>query len=165
MQPCTIRRVEPSDLGAMLDILNYYALHTTSDFSDKAYGFNDLRSLVYTEEWLPKYVAAIDGEVIGFAVAYPFRPEETFADTVKFTYWLRPSFTGKGIGGQLYNQVESECRQNGIRHVLVNISSHNSGSLRFHERRGFVPCGCFKHVATKLGSTFDMVWMQKSLDG
>ena len=164
MQHCTIRRLEPSDLPALLDILNYYALNTTADFSDRPHTLADIRSLVTTEKRLPKYVAVADGAVVGFAVAYPFRPEAVFADTVKFTYWLKPSFTGQGIGTMLCNQLESECWQNGFRSVLVNISSENRGSIKFHERRGYVHCGHFKQVATKLGSTFDMVWLQKMLD-
>lgn len=163
MQHCIIRRVEPSDLPALLDILNYYALNTTADFSDRLHTLGDIRSLVYTEKRLPKYVAVADGAVAGFAIAYPFRPEATFADTVKFTYWLQPSLTGRGIGTMLCRQLESECWQNGFRNVLVNISSENNGSIRFHERRGYVHCGLFKGVVTKLGRTFDMVWMQKEL--
>lgn len=163
MLPCTIRRVESADHPALLAILNYYAQHTTADFSDRPHTLNDIRSLVATDERLPKYVAVAEGEVVGFAVAYPFRPEATFADTVKFTYWLKPSFTGKGVGSLLCRQLESECWQNGFRQVLVNISSENSGSILFHERRGYTHCGRFRGVATKLGKTFDMVWLQKEL--
>lgn len=163
MQPYTIRRVEASDHCVLRDILNHYALHSTADFSDRLHTVSDIKALLDTEEWLPKYVAEMGDEVVGFAVAYPFRPEATFADTVKFTYWLKPSFTGRGIGTMLYNQLESECRQNGIRNVLVNISSENTGSIRFHERRGFVQCGHFKGVARKLGRCFNIIWMQKEL--
>lgn len=163
MPSYTIRRPEPSDLPRLLDILNYYALHTTADFSDRPHTLAEIRSLLNGEERLPRYVAVAGEEVVGFAVAYPFRPETTFADTVKFTYWLSPSYTGRGIGTLLYNQLESECWQNDIRQVLVNISSENGGSIRFHERRGFVHCGCFREVGRKRGRCFDIIWMQKRL--
>lgn len=163
MKACIIRRVESSDHPTLLGILNHYAQNTTADFSDRPHTLADIRNLVATDERLPKYVAVAEGEVIGFAVAYPFRAEATFADTVKFTYWLKPSFTGKGIGTLLCRQLESECWQNGFRNVLVNISSENSGSIHFHERRGYTHCGRFKGVATKLGKTFDVVWLQKEL--
>lgn len=165
MHPYSIRRVEPSDYRHLADILNYYALHSTADFSDRPHTLPEIKSLVDTDGWLPRYVALTGDEVVGFAVAYPFRPEGTFADTVKFTYWVKPSFTGRGIGTMLYNQLESECRQNGVRHVLVNISSENGGSIRFHERRGFVQCGHFRGVARKLGRCFDIIWLQKDLGG
>jgi L-amino acid N-acyltransferase YncA len=163
MQPYTIRRPEPSDIPLLRDILNHYALHTAADFSDRPHTLAEVRSLVQGEERLPTYVAVAAEQVVGFAAAYPFRPEHTFIDTVKFTYWLQPSFTGKGIGTLLYNQLESECWQNGVRQVLVNISSENTGSIRLHERRGFVRCGHFKEVARKNGRCFDIIWMQKRL--
>ena len=163
MQSYTIRHPESSDLPHLVGILNYYALHTTADFSDRPHTLADVKALLHGDDRLPKYVALAGAEVVGFAVAYPFRPESTFADTVKFTYWLKPSFTGRGIGTLLYNQLESECWQNDIRQVLVNISSENSGSVRFHERRGFVHCGHFKEVARKAGRCFDIIWMQKRL--
>jgi phosphinothricin acetyltransferase len=163
MQAYTFRRTELSDAPYLRIIMNHYALHTMADFSEGPHTLTDVENLLSTDERLPKYVALSGGEVIGFAVAYPFRPEPTFADTVKFTYWLKPSFTGRGIGTMLYSQLESECRQNGFRTILVNISSENKGSIKFHERRGYTQCGCFKQVGTKLGKTFDIVWMQKSL--
>lgn len=43
-----------------------------------------------------------EGRIINFGLAYSFRPEATFDDTVKFTYWIMPSFTGNGLGTKLY---------------------------------------------------------------
>jgi len=159
----TIRKLVPIDSPAMLNILNHYALHSVADFSDEAYTQSDITTLLNASEHFPKYAAEIEGKVIGFGMAYPFRSEGTFAGTAKFTYWLDPDFTGQGIGSELYDNLERDCEAQGITNILVNISSENAGSIRFHERRGYTLCGRFRNVANKLGRRFDMLWYQKQL--
>ena len=53
------------------------------------------------------------------------------------------------------------AKKQGIATILASISSLNEGSIRFHERHGFVECGRFLKVAEKKGMVFDTVWMQK----
>jgi len=146
MRDFIFRRLENSDIPFLLNIFNYYTLHTTSDFSDKPHDLAGIQSIIDIKSPLPKYVIVKEEKIIGFGLAYPFRTETTFAETVKFTYWIKPSFTRKGLGTKLYNILEEDCRQNGILNILVNISSENPGSIKFHERQGFVQCGYNGHL-------------------
>lgn len=98
------------------------------------------------------------------AFVYKFREEECFEKTVKFTYFFNIRHTGKGLGSRLFDLLESDCTKIGIRNVLVNISSENLGSLNFHAKKGFVECGRFDSVGTKLGKTFDLIWMSRKLN-
>lgn len=161
MPNTTIRILLPSDLPSLLDIINHYALNSTADFSEKAHDIADIKKLIQTNDQFPKYVAEIDKAVVGFGLAYPFRSEGTFSNTVKFTYWIKPAFTGQGLGTKIYEVIENDCQKNGIKNILVNISSENSGSIKFHERRGFVHCGQFKQIGQKHGRKFDLIWLQK----
>ena len=50
----------------------------------------------------------------------------------------------RGLGAQLYDEVECRMRRSGGPYVLaceVNFNPPNEGSLRFHRRIGFVPVG------------------------
>lgn len=47
----------------------------------------------------------------------------------------------------------------------VTDSSHNTGSVRFHQRHGFVECGRFLQVGIKSGQPFDMIWMHRIKTG
>jgi phosphinothricin acetyltransferase len=163
MDHCTIRPLTSHDVSSVLEIMNYYAVNTTYDFSDKPYTPEHIHSLIHQGGSLPRYAAETDGEVIGFGIAYPFRPEKTFIKTVKFTYWIKPPFTRNGIGSRIYHLLEKDCREKGIENILVNISSENEGSIRFHDALGFVYCGRLWEIALKDGRTFDLVWLQKSL--
>ena len=158
-----IRPLLLSDSTKLLDIINHY-VYSTINFSDKTYDLTNINKLIDTKEESPKYLAEINtGEAIGFALAYPFRPEIAFASAIKFTYWIKPSFTGNGIGSTLYDFMENDCRIKGIKNILVNISSENSGSIKFHEKRGFDHCGKFTQIGNKFGKPFDLIWMQKIL--
>jgi L-amino acid N-acyltransferase YncA len=156
-----IRRLVPSDSPSLLDIINHYALNSTADFSDKLHDLTDIKNLIETGEQFPKCIAEIDKEIVGFGLAYPFRSERTFSNTVKFTYWIKPAFTGKGLGAKFYDILESSCQKNGVKNILVNISSENLGSIKFHERRGFIHCGQFRQIGKKLDRHFDLIWLQK----
>jgi predicted GNAT superfamily acetyltransferase len=65
-----------------------------------------------------------------------------------FIYLDRVAFTeshqGKGYGSLLYNEVESRSTAP-LFTLEVNLKPRNDGSLRFHERLGFVEVG--QHVS------------------
>jgi phosphinothricin acetyltransferase len=69
--------------------------------------------------------------------------------------------TGKGLGTVLVTHLIEAGREQGIATVLAGISSRNEGSIRFHERLGFVACGRFREIGEKKGQLFDVVWMQR----
>ena len=62
----------------------------------------------------------------------------------EFIYLDRVAFTeshqGKGYGSLLYNEVESRSTES-LFTLEVNLKPRNEGSLRFHERLGFVEVG------------------------
>lgn len=152
-----------SDAHGILDIVNYYVSESTYHFSDEPIEISKVYDLIFKETQLPRYVIQSEEIIIGFGYAYDFRSENTFSETVKLTYWLRPAFTGKGIGSKLYNILEHELCLLGIRNILVNISSENLASLNFHKKLGYIECGNFKGIANKKGTYFDIIWLQKTL--
>jgi predicted GNAT superfamily acetyltransferase len=62
----------------------------------------------------------------------------------EFIYLDRVAFTeshqGNGYGSLLYNEVESRSTES-LFTLEVNLKPRNEGSLRFHERLGFVEVG------------------------
>jgi phosphinothricin acetyltransferase len=51
----------------------------------------------------------------------------------------------------------------GIVTVLASISSLNQSSLAFHKKNGFVECGRFVGIGRKMGTGFNVFWMQKKI--
>lgn len=154
-----------TDAEAILDIINYYITHTTYYFSETLLDKSSISDsdLLNAKSTLPGYVALNREEVVGFGYAYNFRPESTFSQTVKLTYWLKDGYIRKGIGTKLYNMLESELRILKICSILVNISSENTASLNFHKAVGYKECGNFEKIGYKNGRYFDVVWLQKFL--
>ena len=164
MTKYSFRGMHQDDAGALLDILNYYIQNSTAHFSDKPRDISYINNIINSERRLPQYIIQREDEIIGFGYAYyAYRPEKSFADTVKFTYWLKPEYTGQGLGKKLYSLLEKASKALGIKHILVNISSENTGSINFHEKQGFLKCGHFRKIANKKDKLFDIIWLQKTL--
>lgn len=153
-----------SDADDILDIINHYIDNSTSYFSETHLEKSSVSNMLNEKRRLPGYVALSGKDLIGFGYAYHFRTESTFSQTVKLTYWLKEGFTRKGIGGQLYDILESELKGLKISNILVNISSENIASLNFHKALGYKECGNFEKIDYKNGRYFDLVWLQKFLD-
>jgi L-amino acid N-acyltransferase len=100
-----------TDADDILNIINYYIAHSTSYFAETPLGKSNISAMFNVQSKLPRYVVLSGDELIGFGYAYNFRPESTFSQTVKLTYWLKEGFTRKGIGSQLYNRLENRLRE------------------------------------------------------
>jgi phosphinothricin acetyltransferase len=108
-------------------------------------------------------ISAMDekGVLQGFGMLRPHRMMPVFSRTAEITCFIAPGMTGRGLGSLLVSRLIQEGRERGIATILAGISSRNDGSIRFHERLGFVECGRFREIGEKNGILFDVVWMQK----
>ena len=142
-------------------VINHYVITSTA-----AYPCRQLEGKFFYESWksnpgFPFYEVLNNDAVIGFCYMRPFHPADSMNEAVLLTYFIAPSYTGKGIGKQLLEVLLRDGRKMGKTNFLVNISSDNEGSMNFHREKGFVECGRFRSVGKKNGKEFDMVWMQK----
>lgn len=163
LENISFRAMTLTDADNILDIINYYVANSTAYFSQTLLEKSSISDMLNDKSILPRYVVLSGKELVGFGYAYNFRPESTFSQTVKLTYWLKDGFTRKGIGSKLYNILESELRDLKISNILVNISSENTASLNFHRALGYKECGNFEKIGYKNGRYFDLVWLQKFL--
>ena len=93
----------------------------------------------------------VDKALVGYCLmmkpGLPYRSTnyQWFCDKYDdFIYLDRVAFTeshqGKGYGSLLYNEVESRSSEP-LFTLEVNLEPRNDGSLRFHDRLGFVEVG------------------------
>ncbi|MGD8922242.1 MAG: GNAT family N-acetyltransferase [Candidatus Zixiibacteriota bacterium] len=157
----SLRPVQEKDCEAVLDIFNHYVENDMAAFSDERVGREFFDSFLEQTKDHPFYVVGTeDGRLVGWGFARPYHPARTFQRTAVLGYFLHREYLGKGIGSKLFDRLVEECKKLGIDNFLVSISSLNTGSIRFHEKRGFVECARFKSVGKKLGKDFDVIWMQ-----
>ena len=59
----------------------------------------DWRATHRTHPW---FVAELDGRVVGYCRAYPWKPREAYRFTVEIGVYVEPGLQGRGIGSRLY---------------------------------------------------------------
>jgi len=112
----------------------------------------------------PYLVAAVDGRVIGYAYAGPYRPRPAYRFTVENSVYLQPAIQRRGIGLQLLQRLIAECEPRGYRQMIAVIGdSANAGSIGVHTRCGFQMIGTHANVGFKFGRWLDTVMMQLAL--
>lgn len=148
----------------VMDIFNYYIENSFAAYPDNRLPYEFFDRLLRMSRGYPTVTARTDeGTVAGFGLLRPYNPMPAFFRTAEITYFLKPGYTGRGIGKLLLEYLLEKGKQQGINAVLANISSLNEGSIRFHINNGFSECGRFREVGWKNGRTFDVLYYQKLL--
>ncbi|HEY1466605.1 MAG TPA: GNAT family N-acetyltransferase [Acidimicrobiales bacterium] len=123
------------------------------------------------ERWLddkqganhPVLVAVDASGVLGFVSYRPFRDWPGYAHTIEHTIHVRPDARGRGVGALLLASVEDRARSNGVHVMVAATDATNQGSIRFHQRAGFIEVGRMPEVGQLRGTWRDLVLMQKIL--
>lgn len=156
-----LRAVAEADWDAVTAIFNDSVTDSFAAYPDQPVDGSFFRDRRNSNPHYPFVVAEIDGTVVGFAYLSPFHSVSTMRHTATLTYFLRPGYTGRGIGTQLLEHLLQAGDTIGLTNFLAHVSSLNPGSIRFHLKNGFTECGRFFEVGEKNGHPFDMVWLQK----
>ena len=119
-----------------------------------------------TFEEVPPSPTDMDGRVLGFAYAGPFRPRAAYRYTLEDSVYVAPDAKGQGVGRVVLTAVIEACEALGVRQLMAVIGdSGNSGSVGLHRSLGFEQTGVGKSVGFKHGRWVDIVHMQKPLNG
>jgi phosphinothricin acetyltransferase len=165
-QSITLRDAQEGDLPAILDIYNDAILNTTASWSIHAVDLESRRLLLHERQakGLPFIVAALDGDVIGFASFGEFRKGEGYGHTVEHSIYVHRHHHGKGVGKQMMPALLDAARALGKHAMVGGVDAANSASIHFHKGFGFVEAGRLKQVGWKFDRWLDLVFMQKLLD-
>jgi phosphinothricin acetyltransferase len=108
----------------------------------------------------PWLVAAVDGEVVGYAYACENRSRAAYRWSVDAAVYLRASTHRKGIGRGLYERLFALLRAQGFVNAFAGITLPNAPSVGLHEAFGFRLIGVHQQVGWKLGAWRDVGWWQ-----
>jgi phosphinothricin acetyltransferase len=166
MPVLNIRPATEADLPAITEIYEHAVLHGTATFElippDLAEMTRRFSALMDGSH--PYLVASIEGRVIGYAYAGPYRPRPAYRFTVENSVYLQPATHRRGIGLQLLQRLIAECEARGYRQMIAVIGdSANAGSIGVHTRCGFAMIGTHPDVGFKFGRWLDTVMMQRAL--
>jgi phosphinothricin acetyltransferase len=166
MSDISIRRAEPRDLSALLDIYNYYVLNTPITFDIEP------RTLAQRQEWLEQFapggryqcfVASVGGKAIGWACSTKFKERDAYATSVETSVYCAPGFTGRGIGRRLYATLFEALHGEDIHRAYGGITLPNEPSIGLHAAMGFRPIGTYREVGRKFGKFWDVALYERPM--
>jgi L-amino acid N-acyltransferase YncA len=166
MSVAEIRPASEADLPFVTEIYEHAVLHGTATFElippDLAEMTRRFKALM--DGGFPYLAASLDGRVVGYAYAGPYRPRPAYRFTVENSVYLDPSIHRRGIGLKLMQRLITECEARGYRQMIAVIGdSANAGSIGVHTKTGFTMIGTHPNVGLKFGHWLDTVMMQRAL--
>ena len=112
---------------------------------------------------LPHIVADLDGKIIGYAFAVPFRKRPAYRYTVKHSIYVHHEHLHAGVGRVLIQALVDACAAAGYRQMIGYIDGSNAPSLQLHEAAGFRQVAYLPSIGFKYGRWTDSVMMQRAL--
>lgn len=169
-----IRDANEDDLPGILEIFNDAILNTTANWSYDTVDIEDrrawMRSLKAKSMPIIVAVAATGGDnagasaaapsVLGYACYGPFRERHGYRFTVETTIYTHHSARGGGIGSSLMTKLIDRAKNGGVHTLIAVVADENEGSVRFHERFGFVVSARMPELGYKFGRWLDLVYLQ-----
>jgi L-amino acid N-acyltransferase YncA len=160
-----VREALDADVDGIVSIYNDVLATTSAIWSDQPVSVPDrLRWLAGRQAANePVLVAADASGVLGFAAWGPFRTLPGYVGTIEHSIHVRPDARGRGVGTVVLAALEDRARSVGVHVMVAALDSGNDGSLRFHQRAGFIEVGRLSEVGQLRGTWRDLVLVQKIL--
>jgi phosphinothricin acetyltransferase len=149
-------------LDEVAAIYAHYILNTTVTFHMHVLSRDEMRALVFYDD--PRHQAFVircGGEICGYVILEPYRAREAYALTAEVAVYLKPEYTGKGIGSRAIVFIEDVAKRHGLHVLIAAISGDNDKSLRMFAKNGYSRCAHYKEVGRKFGKWLDVVVYQK----
>ena len=144
------------------DIYNYYIENTTATYYTEKISINELKEFIPIQNNKYKsFLINIDNECCGFCYYSQYKKRQAYDRTAELSIYLKPEYTGKGIGKTAIDYLENVARQNGISVLIGIISGDNESSQKTFQKSGYEKCGHFKQIGEKFNKILDVVNYQK----
>ena len=109
-------------------------------------------------------MAELDGAVVGYSYAAPFRPLSAYRFTLENSVYVGDGRHGHGIGRALLAALIARCEAGPWRRMVAVIGdTGNAESIGLHAALGFRHAWVVRSVGFKFGRWVDSVLMQRDL--
>jgi L-amino acid N-acyltransferase YncA len=160
-----VRSSVEDDVPAMLAIYMHHIQRGLGEFDVEPLYPEDIkrRRKNMLKRRLPHLVADLEGMVIGYAYAVPFRKRPAYRYAVKNSIYVHPEHLHAGVGRKLLSGLIDACVAAGYRQMIAYVDAGNAPSLSLHEAFGFERIGILKGVGFRYGRWTDSILMQRAL--
>lgn len=167
--PLTIRAATDADLEAILALNNRLIPIDATAWTERLETIEERRDwFAHKREGGWPVLVATDGDaVVGFCTYGEFRDNarwEGYRFTAELTIHVDPDHHGTGVGRQLMDGLVERARADGLHTLVAAVDGENAGSIRFHERLGFVETARMPEIGFKHGRWLDLVLLQRRVD-
>jgi len=157
-----IRSASLDDAGATAEIYNQGIEDRVATYEISP------RSAEDQQAWLqaiagryPAVVAEIDGEIIGWAGAGPYRDRECYRGIGEFSMYVRRDWRRRGVGDLLLAGLISEAERLGLWKLLSRIFPFNEASRALCRKHGFREVGVYEKHARLDGRWLDAIIVER----
>lgn len=159
-----LRSATPADVDQMLHIYAPHVIEGSASFElvlPTAEAFAE-RITKYTQlhPWL---VAEVQGEVVGYAYAAPYRERKAYQWCVETSVYVHPNWQHHGVANRLYTKLFAILKELGLFQAYAVITLPNAASEAFHEKMGFTRFAVYEKVGYKFNQWHDVLWMKKEI--
>ena len=140
----TIRKMEPDDWSVVIEIYIQGVQSNKATFNNACPSFAEWDA-AHTPNC--RFVAEVDGEVVGWAALTPVSARECFRGVAEDSIYVSESFTGQGVGKKLLTALVEDSEKEGYWTVQAQIFQTNVKSLALHKKCGFREIGYRERIA------------------
>ena len=117
-------------------------------------------------KWLPghRWVAEIDGEVVGWTALSPVSTRECYAGVAESSIYVADGYRGRGIGKALIRQQVVAADEAGLWTLQTAIFTENRASIALHHQAGYRTVGIRERIAQLNGTWHDTVLIERRTD-
>jgi phosphinothricin acetyltransferase len=162
--PPTFRLAAAADASQVLAIYAPFCIETAVSFEESPPTVDEMRRRITdTLERFPWLVAELDGYLLGYVYARPYRERAAYRWTTEATAYIGDGQRRRGLGRALYTSLFAILKLQGFCTVIAGITLPNPASVGLHEAMGFRPAGVTRAVGYKQGAWHDVGWWQMPL--
>ncbi|MCC6531274.1 MAG: N-acetyltransferase [Burkholderiales bacterium] len=161
-----VRDSVAEDVAAIQAIYGWHVLHGLASFEEQAPPVAEMsrRREDVLARGLPHLAAELDGTIVGYAYASPYRPRSAYRYTVEDSVYVRHDLVARGAGRALLGALIARCERLDLNQMIAVIGdSANAASIGLHAALGFRTVGVLQAVGFKHARWVDSVLMQRSL--
>ena len=157
--------LKESDLKTVKEIYDHYIINSTATFHTDLISIEELKSTILIAHTKYKsFLINYKDKPCGFCYISQYKKRQAYDRTAEITIYLKPEYSGKGIGKETLKSLEEIASYNGICVLIGIIAGENLASIKLFEKCGFEKCAHFKKVGEKFDQIIDVVAYQKVLD-
>lgn len=159
-----IRAATAADAAAIAAIYSYYIATTTISFEEAPVAAAEMaRRIAEVTARLPWLVHELDGKVVGYAYASPWRVRSAYRFSVETSVYVSPDYPRRGVGAALYRALLEQLRERGLKMAIAGIAQPNEASVALHERLGYRKVAHFSQVGRKFERWIDVGYWELQL--